>query len=294
MKKWLVIFILLLTVWIWSFFATKNLSDRVRKITPIVNGDKYADRDVYLPNNLKYDIASENGICPSDNFEFAKGLVSLTFDDGWKEIYLNAIPMLNRYEIKSTQYVNIHDPIENTSKFMTVNDVLNMERIGHEIGSHAIHHKRFTELNNEEIVAELMESRKKLLKMGVKSVNTFAYPYGEYTDYSVKLSRESDYIGVRVAIPGMNDRKTDKFLLYGYQLENWMVFDPYLKRLVDRAVAERKWLVIIFHQVAKPDYQFYTSPQNLKLLISYLIENRVPVMTVRDVIRQCYEKSKRG
>ena len=251
------------------------------------NGPGVKKVEINFASILEYDDRVEINICPVKNTEFKKSIVSLTFDDGWKEIYENAIPILDQAHIKSTHYVNVRERRE-VNKFMSPEEIVFMERAGHEIGSHATNHKRFTELTDPEVHAELQESRNLLFKMGVKSVDTFAYPYGEYTDYSVELSRKSKYIAVRVAIPGMNDRRTDKFLLYGYQLENWMVFNPYLKRLVDRAEAENKWLILIFHQVTKPDYQFYTSPNDLRLLINYLVEKKMPIMTVRDVIKKCY------
>ena len=241
---------------------------------------------------LKYDSQVENNLCHAGN-KFNKGLVSLTFDDGWKEIYQNAIPLLDKAGIKSTQYVSTGVIEENNKKYVSAKELLIMERAGHEIGSHAVDHKRFTEIGESDIKSQLTGSKINLLKMGVKAVNTFAYPYGEYTDYSVSISRRPNhvegYIGVRTAIPGMNDTHTDRFLLYGYQLEKWMTFSPHIKRLIDRAIAENKWLILIFHQVSDENYQYYTSIEDLRLLVNSLVESKVPVMTVRDVIKKCYK-----
>lgn len=288
MKKWLLFFCCLLIAWIWSYQVVSHNLPSFIKINSSAVDNKV--ENISLPVEiLQYDKKVEEGVCLSGNPEFSKGLISFTFDDGWREIYENAIPILNRAGIKSTQYVStaVLKQDDFLDHYMSIENVLNMERMGHEIASHAVDHGRFIEMTEAEVKFQIEESRKELIRMGVKFVDTLAPPYGEYTDYSVELSRKSQYVGVRNAIPGMNDRKTDRFMLYGYQLENWMVFSPYLKRLVDRANAENKWLILIFHQVAKPDYQFYTSQEDLIRLINYVMEKKIPVMTVRDVIKKC-------
>ncbi|MBI2064604.1 MAG: polysaccharide deacetylase family protein [Candidatus Yanofskybacteria bacterium] len=280
MKKWALIFLLLFISWGWSFYITRDTEK------PII---KNSGKDINLSTLLKYDPGIEKGICQPDTDKFSKGLVSLTFDDGWKEIYLNAVPILNQSGIKSTQYVSVSELKYNDRyrNYMSVEDVLSMERMGHEIGSHAVNHIRLNKLNEAEIDFQLEKSREELIGMGIKLIDTFAPPYGEYTDY-LTAAASKNYIATRMADPGMNDRETDPQLLYGYQMENWMVFDPYMKRLVSRAIKEKKWLIFVFHQVAKPDYRYYTSPEDLISLTNYLTRKGVPIMTVRDVIKQCY------
>lgn len=263
-------------------FLTLNLL-----INNLATQEVSTPQEKFNPADIKkYNSSVENNICQPGKIEFEQGLVSLTFDDGWESIYRNAIPILNHAGIKSTQYIPAEIFASSNNKYMTFENALDTERAGHEIGSHAIRHKRFTEMSNAEIQIELSQSKKLLLQKGFRSVDTFAYPYGEYTSYSVELSR-GYYHAARTTDPGMNDLKTDPHLLYVYQLQNWMTF-PYLKRWVDRASGDKKWLIFVFHQVEEPNFLYYTSPKDLILLVNYLIEKKVPIMTVRDVISQCY------
>src|SRR3989344_4433876 len=280
MKKWTLIFLFLFISCGWSLYVTRGTEKPVIK----KNG-----KNINLRTLLEYDPDVEKDICQPDMAKFDKGLISLTFDDRWKEIYLNAVPILNQSGVKSTQYVSTNELRYNDQyhNYMSIEDVLNMERMGHEIGSHAVNHIRLNKLNEADINFQLEKSREELIGMGIKSIDTFAPPYGEYTDY-LTVATGRNYIATRMADPGMNDRETDPQLLYGYQMENWMVFDPYMKRLVSRAFKEKKWMIFIFHQVAKPDYRYYTSPGDLQSLVDYLIINKIPVMTVRDVVKQFY------
>jgi hypothetical protein len=69
-----------------------------------------------------------------------------------------------------------------------------------------------------------------------------------------------------------------------------MTFSSYMKDLVYKTKTEKKWLILVFHQIAEPEYQFYTSPKDLQALVNYLIDQKIPVMPVRDVIKKCYIK----
>jgi peptidoglycan/xylan/chitin deacetylase (PgdA/CDA1 family) len=282
MTKWVISLILILISWSVSFYYSYNFQLPITR--PII------EEVPTKPEILKYDPDVEKNICTPGGQNFEKPVVTLTFDDGWKEIYENAIPILNQAGIKSTQFVSTAVLWKNNAlmHYMTIENVLDMERSGHEIASHAVDHQRLTGMTEADIDRQINQSREELLKMGVRSVDIFGPPYGEYNDASVEITRRSKYIGVRNGVPGMNDRKTDKFLLYGYQLENWMVFDPYIKRLVDLTIGDKKWLILVFHQVAKPEYRFYTDPNDLIKLLNYLVINKIPVMTMRDVIKKCY------
>src|SRR3989338_11425563 len=73
------------------------------------NGPGVKKVEINFASILEYDDRVEINICPVKNTEFKKSIVSLTFDDGWKEIYENAIPILDQAHIKSTHYVNVRE-----------------------------------------------------------------------------------------------------------------------------------------------------------------------------------------
>lgn len=235
---------------------------------------------------LKYDSSVENDICGFGKDNFNKGIVSLTFDDGWAEIYQNAIPMLNQAGMKSTQYIN-SKPLGSGKQYMTVQDVVNMDMAGHEIASHGIDHKRFTQMTEKEMNYQFTKSRTDLISMGVKSVTTFAYPWGVYNDQTVSASRKNKYMAARTTDFGLNDRMTDPQLLNSFMLENATTIFQ-IQSWVDEAIVQKKWLIFGAHQIADASYSYYVSPEVLRLTMNYLVREQVPVMTVRDVVSRCY------
>lgn len=285
-KKILLGYALVITIFALSLLTYNIFNKRWSSIDISNTISKENSEPVDLSTIKRYDPKVEDNICNPGNNSFDKGVVSLTFDDGWKSIYENAIPILNQAGIKSTQYIPVEIFSDTSGKYFSLADALKIKKAGHEIASHAVIHKRFTEIDETQITIELNNSKNLLLQLGLGPIDTFAYPYGEYSDFSIKTSKKY-YKAVRTTDPGMNDLKTDRFLLYTYQLQNWMTF-PYLKRWVDRAIGDKNWLIFTFHQVEKPDFPYYTSPQDLALLVNYLIGKEVPTMSVRDMINKCY------
>ena len=79
----------------------------------------YSLTDVTKPGPLRWD----------------RPMVSITFDDGWQSVYDRALPLLDKHNFRSTQYVNASS-IE-TPNFMTASEVKQMHEAGHEIAAPA-------------------------------------------------------------------------------------------------------------------------------------------------------------
>jgi len=240
---------------------------------------------------VRYDKTVEQDLCSQNKSNFSKGVVSLTFDDGWREIYTNGIPILEKANIKSTQFISTRVVENGQNKYVSAAEILDMAKKGHEIASHSMDHRYFSEISESEILPQLIRSKNYLQYIGVSNVDTFSYPYGKKTEYSHNLIRESSlYSAVRGTNPGLNDRNSDPLSLNSYVLQNSMHFSPYIKNLVDDATRNNKWLILVFHQIARPNYQYYTAPEDLQNLVDYLILMKVPVLTVRDVVSHCIVK----
>ena len=64
---------------------------------------------------------------------------------------------------------------------------------GIEIGSHGVTHRNMTLLSDDELMFELIESKKYLEQVTGKTVNAFAFPFGAYSDASLKMARQAGY-----------------------------------------------------------------------------------------------------
>ncbi|MGN8833695.1 polysaccharide deacetylase family protein [Selenomonas montiformis] len=102
--------------------------------------------------------------------------VFLGFDDGYKDNYTNAYPIIKEEGVKGTFFI-VSNMISHEN-MMTYADIQEMLDNGMAIGSHTANHAELDKMSAEEIHKELNDSKYSLEKsFGVK-VNSVAYPCG--------------------------------------------------------------------------------------------------------------------
>lgn len=227
------------------------------------------------------------------------GQVSLTFDDGWKSIYVNAIPILNKAGIKSTQYIYT-DPLidaENyaINTYMTISDVLSMQRDGHEIGAHTRTHADLTKATVD-LKNEIDGSKADLLKLGISSINSFSYPYGAYNQTVKDAVVAAGFMGARSVDHGYNsidslNNVDERFALKIQHVTN-VTATSTIKSWIDEAVINNAWLILMFHEIASiypndclgDDTSECSSKDVLQEVSDYLIDQKVCVLTISQVL----------
>jgi peptidoglycan/xylan/chitin deacetylase (PgdA/CDA1 family) len=85
-------------------------------------------------------------------------------------------------KIKQFNAERLHFP---PVEFMDWKDVKTLQGMGHEIGSHTMHHINMATTNDAELKKELMDS-KKILQENCGEINHFAFPYGRFSNFSEK------------------------------------------------------------------------------------------------------------
>lgn len=79
------------------------------------------------------------------------------------------------------------------TKMLSWDNVIEIHKLGHEIGSQGVTHTTFDKLSKEEIIRELSLAKEKIDKTIKDEINVFAYPAGEYNDEILKISHEVGY-----------------------------------------------------------------------------------------------------
>ena len=136
----------------------------------------------------------------------------LTFDDGYRDFYTDAFPILKKYQMKSTIFL--------ISSFLGRNDFLTLDQVTEmlgsgliEVGSHTLHHANLKKANLNYATDEIVQSKANLEKLFGISVESFAYPYGAYDDQTVKLVKEASYSAAVSTAPGVSHTQDDLFTL---------------------------------------------------------------------------------
>jgi peptidoglycan/xylan/chitin deacetylase (PgdA/CDA1 family) len=136
----------------------------------------------------------------------------LTFDDGYRDFYTDAFPILKKYQMKSTIFL--------ISSFLGRNDFLTLDQVTEmlssgliEVGSHTLHHANLKKANLSYATDEIVQSKANLEKLFGIPVESFAYPYGAYDDQAVKLVKEASYSAAVSTVPGVSHTQDDLFTL---------------------------------------------------------------------------------
>ena len=128
--------------------------------------------------------------------------VVISFDDGWREVYTMAFPILKKLEFPFTlflytKYLNIGG----RSRSLTYDQIEEMVQSGAEIGSHSVSHQDMTVRRglsqsgyDEYLARELGDSRAFLMeKFGENYIDVFSYPYGAYSEEIMTKGLEIGY-----------------------------------------------------------------------------------------------------
>ena len=130
-----------------------------------------------------------------------KGLVGLTFDDGYTDFASCVLPVLERYGFSATAYViagrlggdNEWDPEGPRKPLMTAEQVRQVADAGIEIGSHGLRHVRLPEAPENALGDEIAGSRRVLQDVSGQDVPGFCYPYGDIDGAVVAGVRAAGY-----------------------------------------------------------------------------------------------------
>jgi peptidoglycan/xylan/chitin deacetylase (PgdA/CDA1 family) len=127
------------------------------------------------------------------------GLAAVTFDDGMRNNYALARPILEEYGIKATVYVTIGfiggvSPwvgAGGDGAMMSEMELRDLTAAGWELGAHTMTHPDLSKLDYDTCRREIEDSRDELERIADVQVQTFAYPFGRYGPAALAAVRDA-------------------------------------------------------------------------------------------------------
>jgi peptidoglycan/xylan/chitin deacetylase (PgdA/CDA1 family) len=178
----------------------------------------------------------------------SSAIISIEFDDGWKSAYTNAIPILNKYNIKTTQAIISSANVGN-SAYITDNEIRSWSNQGHLISSHSVTHPSLPSLSDAQMRAEMLNSRNKLQEIINKRVTYFVAPYCEFGAREINAARDyyqvsrNCFTGNENTPNGINIANLDsKIVEQGTSLATFNGW-------IDNAKRNNSLLILVYHQV---------------------------------------------
>ncbi len=127
------------------------------------------------------------------NKKLPKRSVLITLDDGWRDNYDYAFPVIKEKKIPVTIFLSTGS-IGNNPDFLSWEQIDEMKKTGLvQFASHGVNHKRLRKLTDEEVLSELTGSKKELEEIFKEPVKSFCYPYGSFDGRVRKLVFKAGY-----------------------------------------------------------------------------------------------------
>lgn len=201
-----------------------------------------------------YHFINKNGYLATSNYTlrtynprgFNYPMLTLTFDDGYKGTYLNGLPIMNKYKVKSTQF--IITSLIGSKQYMTKEQLRSWVSNGHEIGSHTVTHSDLASESPRSLNIELKKSKDILKSVTHNDITDFAYPMGvQNTGVGKAVSKQ--YSAARGIEGGLNAR--DNFNCYNLKAQD-VHNDTTLGQITDwisQAQKTNTWLILVYHSV---------------------------------------------
>ena len=222
-----------------------------------------------------------------------EAVVSLTFDDAYESVYLNAYPSMKERGFRGVIFVIvglIGDYFEG-HKVMNEKQLHELYNNRWEIGSHTFSHPwslTFGKYAPEQYVAEITLSKSKLEKLGF-DVISFSYPHGFCSAAPMIEEIKRSYKYARTSNQGINEMCRSDLFLKTVQFAN----DRFnvVKRWIDKVKSEGGWLVITCHGIVsdlaplpEPVYG-WSHKTAFDRLLNYIEEKEIRVATFRDLYK---------
>jgi peptidoglycan/xylan/chitin deacetylase (PgdA/CDA1 family) len=151
------------------------------------------------------------------------GRVFLTFDDGFSDVFENALATLREHGFRAIQFL-VSDLLGKASewqkgsgevpgKLMDRAQIKDWLAAGQEIGSHTMTHPHLTQISVSQAREELVGSKKKLEDAFGRVVEHFCYPYGDWNPAIRDVVQQAGYKTACTTKFGVNALEADPFTL---------------------------------------------------------------------------------
>jgi len=214
---------------------------------------------------------------------FPRGIVTLTFDDGYASAYANGFPIRQRYGLPATDSV-VTGWVDTTPEYMTTEQCSNYLRAGDELSSETVNHPFLTRQSPAQVDYQLSAS-KAWLEQRFGPCPDFTIPYDDYND-SVIAAVKQHYKSARSSDPGYNTRTN----LYYYDILVKVVYktttNAQVERCVRTALNNHYWLVLEYHGVDDSGASDSVSPADLEAQMRFIHQSGIACRTTRQAITE--------
>lgn len=157
----------------------------------------------------------------TDSYKNGTGLpeksVVLTFDDGWKNQYTYAFPILKKFGYPATFFIITK---VRGGTYMTWDEIREMDQAGMDIESHSETHPKLTKISADKALQEIAGSKKTLETELGHAIDSIAYPYYDHNAAVMKIVEDAGYGAARAGWGKLKNGQENRFALVSQEVVN--------------------------------------------------------------------------
>ena len=173
--------------------------------------------------------------------ESPDAMITFAFYEGDISVIENVYPILNLHDYKGDVYIAT-DMIGDTGK-LTEEDLISLFEAGWGIGSHGLTYQDLTNLNEEDILYQLTESKNILTEI-VPEVNSFYIPYDSFNNNTLDLISQKYSAAISSYGNSANDLPLREGDQYRINALNFNDLDLDEAKLIIDNLENDQWLII--------------------------------------------------
>jgi peptidoglycan/xylan/chitin deacetylase (PgdA/CDA1 family) len=170
----------------------------------------------FLKNN-RYNVISLESLAAliKDKKKIPPQTLAITFDDGYKDNYTYAFPILKKYNLCATIFIIVNEVGRPQADRLSWDEIKIMRDSGIiAFGSHALGPEPLINIKSAGAIRkEIFDSKRILEEKLAKEVSAFSYPEGRFNDKIKKLVIDAGYKLAVATNPGKNFPNDDIFAL---------------------------------------------------------------------------------
>jgi peptidoglycan/xylan/chitin deacetylase (PgdA/CDA1 family) len=173
-----------------------SISDGIHPLSvSISNFDKQMK---FMKNNSYKSINFEE----LDTLEPKNKYFIITFDDGYEDVFINALPILKKYNFSSicffvTDYIGKHNIWDDGNNNFAKLKLMDIEKIkiwnnnGMSVGAHTVSHKNLKNLSHNEKYIQIIGPKKFFNTTMSIDIAVFSYPFGSFDKDSIDIVKKN-------------------------------------------------------------------------------------------------------
>ncbi len=146
--------------------------------------------------------------------ELPKNPIILTFDDGYRDFYTTAWPILKKHHIKATEYIVVN--FMKKDQYMNEDEIKALDQDPSKlitIGCHTMSHHDVRILSEEKLSYEIGTCKEELEKLLDHEVTTFAYPSGKISKKALAEVQKNGFHTAVTTEEGQKHEEKNRFIL---------------------------------------------------------------------------------